>query len=200
MFTQTGIIRTFVCFEVPSPVKDHLAIVQDRLRNSACEVGWVKVDNIHLTVRFLGGVPLDRMESVNQGVGRSAEKSQPIRLEVGKLGCFPNLSNPRVICVSPLQVPDALSMFYHLVKKALAAAGCPTQSRPFFPHFTLGRVRSRQKIDALVRAIKGEKLEPVSFRLTKVTVMASRQSSLGSLYTPISRSTLGCPLLNRSSL
>ena len=200
MFTQTGVLRTFVCFEIPTYVGDHLATIQERLRKSDVEVSWVKVGNIHLTVEFLGGVSLDRMESVNQGIGRAAEKGQPIRLELAKLGCFPNLEHPRVIWVGPRQVPDALAIFCHRVKKELTAAGFSIQSRPFSPHFTLGRVRSMQKIDTLARAIKRENLEPVSFRLTKVTVMASQQNSVGIWYTPISRSTLGCPPLNRNSL
>ena len=178
-------VRTFVCLQLPSFARDRLASTQQRLRESEAQVSWVKPHNIHLTLKFLGSVPAERLQDVVGAVQRSAVPAPPIPLELTVLGCFPNRRAPRVVWVGLKQLPQELSNLQKRVERELVAIGFPAESRPFSPHFTLGRVRSGRNIGKLAAAMQAEQLEPLLFEAGEVVVMASRLHASGALYTPI---------------
>ena len=180
-------VRTFICLQLPAFARDRLASTQQRLRESRAQVSWVKPHNIHLTLKFLGSVPAERLQEIVLGVQRAAVPAPPVLLELTVLGCFPNRRAPRVIWVGPKQVPEELRNLHQRVEKELVAIGFPAESRPFSPHFTLGRVRSGRNIGKLVAAMQAERLEPLLLEATEVIVMASRLHASGALYTPVSR-------------
>ena len=180
-------VRTFICLQLPAFARDRLASTQQRLRASGAQVSWVKPHNIHLTLKFLGSVPAERLQEIVLGVQRAAVPAPPILLELTVLGCFPNRRVPRVIWAGPKQLPKELRNLQQRVEKELVAIGFPAESRPFSPHFTLGRVRSGRHIGKLVAAIQEERLEPLLFEAAEVIVMASRLHASGALYTPVSR-------------
>lgn len=180
-------VRTFVCLQLPAFARDRLASTQQRLRESGAPVSWVKPHNIHLTLKFLGSVPAERLQDVVGAVQRSAVPAPPIPLELAVLGSFPDKRAPRVVWVGLKQVPQELRNLQKRIERELVAIGFPAESRPFSPHFTLGRVRSSQNIGELVAAMRAERLEPLLFEAGEVVVMASRLHASGALYTPIAR-------------
>ena len=180
-------VRTFICLQLPAFARDRLASTQQRLRASGAQVRWVRPQNIHLTLKFLGSVAADRLQDVVQAVKRGAVPAPPIPLELAALGCFPNRRAPRVVWAGLTQCPEELRNLQQRVEKELVAIGFPEESRPFSPHFTLGRVRSGRNIRKLVAAIQAERLEPLRFQVAEVVVMASRLHPSGALYTPIAR-------------
>lgn len=186
-------VRTFICLQLPEFARDRLASAQTRLRESGAQVGWVKPHNIHLTLKFLGPVPAERLREVVGAVQRAAVPAQPIPLELTVLGCFPNRRAPRVIWAGLKQLPEELAGLQQRVEKELVAAGFLPESRPFSPHFTLGRVRSGRNVRKLAAAMQAERLEPIRFESAEVVVMASRLHASGALYTPISRIPWNAP-------
>lgn len=180
-------VRTFVCLPLPPFGRDRLAALQQRLRERGAQVGWVRPHNIHLTLKFLGPVPAERLQDVTEAVRRAAVAAPAIPLELTELGCFPNRRAPRVVWAGLKQLPEELGRLQQRVEKELVATGFPPESRPFSPHFTLGRVRSGRNTRKLVAAMQAERLEPLRFDAVEVVVMASRLHPSGALYTPISR-------------
>ena len=180
-------VRTFVCLQLPALASDRLASTQQRLRESGAQVSWVKPHNIHLTLKFLGSVPAERLHEVVRAVQRAVVPAPPIRLELAVLGSFPNRRAPRVVWAGLKELPKELRNLQKRVEKELVAIGFSAESRPFSPHFTLGRVRSGRNIGKLVAALQAERLEPLLFEVAEVIVMASRLHASGALYTPVSR-------------
>ena len=180
-------IRTFVCLQLPPFARDRLAATQQHLIESGAQVSWVKPHNIHLTLKFLGLVPAERLQDVVEAVRQATVPAAPVSLELTKLGCFPNKRAPRVIWAGLKQLPEELGELHQRVERELVAAGFPPESRSFSPHFTLGRVRSGRNIRKLLAAMQAEQLEPLRFQVAEVVVMASRLHPSGALYTPISR-------------
>ena len=186
-------VRTFICLQPPAFARDRLASTQQRLRNSGAQVRWVKPHNIHLTLKFLGSLPAQRLQNVTRAVQRAAVPAPPIPLELAVLGCFPNRRAPRVVWAGLKQLPEELRDLQQRVEKELVAIGFSAESRPFSPHFTLGRVRSGRNIRKLVAAMQAERLEPLRFEAAEVVVMASRLHASGALYTPVSRISWNAP-------
>jgi RNA 2',3'-cyclic 3'-phosphodiesterase len=128
-----------------------------RQRSEKLPVKWVRPENIHLSLKFLGEVDETRepelMAALKQAAGARHEP-RPLTLQITGFGVFPDYHRPHVLWAGVTAEP-ALELLQHGVEQAFAPLGFPTEPRPFRPHVTLGRA-SR---DAKPRDFKG--LEPI---------------------------------------
>ena len=138
-------LRTFIAIELDSAIKDDLGRLQDRLRSQLAPgcVRWVRSEGMHLTLKFLGDTPLDKVEEVKVALAQAAAEVRPFTFTMAALGCFPNTRRPRVVWVGLQEVTGALVRLRDVVEAQVAPLGFPTERRPFKPHLTLGRVQRR---------------------------------------------------------
>ena len=149
-------MRLFVAASVPDGIRTKLAAMRERLEPLSLPVRWVRPEGIHLTLRFLGEVPEDRVERI-EGALRGTACCRPQDVEVRGIGTFPDRGRPRVIwagiracpgiACGPTQSPDRLSggdvaevaRLASSIEAALEQAGFPRETREFRAHLTLGR-------------------------------------------------------------
>jgi 2'-5' RNA ligase len=186
-----GLIRTFVCIEVPRAIKGRVEDLQRALRANDAQVSWVKPSNIHLTIKFLGGVPQSKVAGVCEAVGRAAAVSGEFDIEVGGAGCFPSARSPRVLWVGLGNMPEGLRQLHSNIESELAREGFPREQKRFSPHLTIGRVRGPQNAARTADDLIGRGFEPETFRATEVIVMRSDLNPSGSTYTPQATIRLG---------
>ena len=138
-------LRTFIAVELDQELRAKLRDLQRQLDSQMAprSVRWVRPEGIHLTLKFLGDTPLDRIEAVKDAVSRAADSVRPFTFAVGGLGCFPNTRRPRVVWVGLQEVTGNLSQLKRAVETEVAPLGFPTEKRAFHPHLTLGRVNRR---------------------------------------------------------
>ena len=138
-------LRTFIAIELDGAIKDDLGRLQDRLRSQLAPgcVRWVRPEGMHLTLKFLGDTPLDKVEEVKVALAQAAAEVRPFTFTMAALGCFPNTRRPRVVWVGLQEVTGALVRLRGVVEAQVAPLGFPTERRPFKPHLTLGRVQRR---------------------------------------------------------
>ena len=183
--TRTGdVIRTFVCIEIPQSIKDRIGELQNELRKSGASVTWTKPSNVHLTLKFLGGVPALRIEPVSKAVERAASAISPFEIEVAGTGCFPSVRSARVLWVGLSNVPDAMKQLYSNIESELEREGFPREKRKFSPHLTIGRVRVPGTGATLAEQLIAQGFEPERFTATEVIVMRSDLKPTGAIYTP----------------
>lgn len=137
--------RTFIAIELDDELKDKLGRLQDRLRAqlSPHSVRWVHPRGIHLTLKFLGDTPLEKVEEVQAALAQAAVEAGPFAFTVAGLGCFPNTRQPRVVWVGVQELTGSLVRLRDAVEDRVAPLGFPTEGRRFSPHLTLGRVQRR---------------------------------------------------------
>lgn len=143
-------MRSFIAIDLPKDLLQRLAQVAVLLDHkihspqnhpqvrSSC-VRWVKIENIHLTLKFLGDVASNRMGSLEQALKHSVENKNAFDLTVRGLGAFPRPTHPNVIWVGIEESP-ALSILVNELESQMANCGFPREERPFQAHLTLGRV------------------------------------------------------------
>lgn len=145
-------LRSFIAIELPDTVKSALAGLQDDLKKEGADVRWVKPDNIHLTLKFLGdmdeGLVVDAVEKLKG----TCSTFPAFNLEICGTGVFPNMKSPRVIWVGIMQSP-LLADLQSSIEDGMSALRFTREKRTFTPHLTLGRFRSAKGKDALLEKI-----------------------------------------------
>jgi 2'-5' RNA ligase len=102
-------------------------------------VRWVRMDGVHVTVRFLGPTPPERIESVTAALQAVAEQSIPFRVRLQGGGGFPRPDRPRTLWLRIDQGESDLAAFARRLDDRLARDGWPRETRPFRAHLTLAR-------------------------------------------------------------
>ena len=136
-------LRTFIAVELDQELKATLAGIRDRLRTAVPPraVRWVQPEGIHLTLKFLGDTPLDKVEQVKAALALAAGQIPAFTIAVVGVGCFPDARRPRVVWVGIQEPSGSLARLWQAVESHVAPLGFPTEKRPFSPHLTLGRVQ-----------------------------------------------------------
>ena len=92
-------MRAFIAIELSPEIKDSLSTMQSRLKYSGADVKWVEVNNIHLTLKFLGDIIEEKCESIKSILDEIGRLSKPFEISIKNVGAFPNINYPRVIWV-----------------------------------------------------------------------------------------------------
>ena len=130
-------MRLFVALQIPSSVRENLAALIQEMRSIAPELKWVRPENLHVTLKFLGETPPEKLDALRDTLA-AARSAQPLHLRFHGVGFFPNDKRPRVFWAGLTSSPD-LAPLAHEIDLATAALGFPPETRAFTPHLTLAR-------------------------------------------------------------
>lgn len=183
--------RLFVAVEIESALHDELAKVQNELKRLNLDIRWVATKNIHLTLRFLGEIEETRIDTIKKALNETASKYPVAEINLEELGAFPTANNPRVIWIGCKEKGNILTRFYTDLEQKLQAAGLAKDDHPFSPHLTLGRVKSRLRMDLLKTYLEQKK--DIRLGTQKVPFLTLFQSTLmqtGPIYTSIAKFNL----------
>ena len=138
------LLRAFIAIEIPPSIQKAIFTQTERLRNALgpALVRWVPMENLHLTLKFLGDVSPSNVDMLSQALTTEAATCAPFSMRVSGLGSFPNPRRARVIWVG-LHAPAALEALQHGIDSFTARLGYPSEERPFSPHLTIGRVKQQ---------------------------------------------------------
>lgn len=143
-------MRLFTAIDLPPAVLRNLARLVDRLRPYA-RLRWQPADNFHITTKFIGEWPEQRLEEITEALRRLPARS-PFRVAVRGLGWFPNERAPRVFWTG-VEAEAGLAELARETEDALSELGVGREGRPFAPHLTLARVKERVPLEALKRVV-----------------------------------------------
>jgi 2'-5' RNA ligase len=147
-------VRSFVAVLLPDAVRARLAAQVAEIRSRGRALAWVRADNLHLTLRFLGAlepVVLARAQEAMRVAAASVGTS--FTIELGGLGSFPARGAPRVVWAGVVAGDERLVALHAALEAALEARGIPGEGRAFHPHVTLARARERRagaRLDAVL--------------------------------------------------
>jgi len=135
--------RTFIAIDFPDTVIDKIKILQKSINGSYLSIiRWTKPDNIHLTLKFLGEVELEKIQLIEKSLDAIANKTEPFNLNLAEIGAFPNWGHPRIIWIG-LENSEPLLSVAKEIEENLDKLGFQREIKPFSPHLTIGRVRDK---------------------------------------------------------
>lgn len=186
-------VRTFIAVEPDPPVLSWLEACLEALRSRYRGIRWVSRENLHITLKFLGAVPADRLEEISEISAQAARATAPFRLEIGPPGSFGPSRSPQVfwLGILPGLGLEGLVDLQKRLETALEAAGFPREERPFKPHFTLGRNQRRIPAEGWDRGLP-ERPSPgnLGFECRSVTTFSSELTPKGPIHRVISQAPL----------
>lgn len=145
-------LRCFVAIEMPASVLQAMDRLRRQIQQQAKDqhedrelagsARWVRPDNMHLTLKFLGAVPARLIPSIEVALARVAQAFGPIHLNLDGVGVFPNLRRARVLWAGFGGDITPLLELQAAIEQEMAALGYPKEPRPFHPHLTLTRLEA----------------------------------------------------------
>ena len=134
------IMRFFVAINLNKKEKTRIFRAAKILQKLDMPVQWIDPDKYHILLKFLGDIPDDMIESVEQAIGRVASMTRTLDISVQGLGAFPTIRSPELIWIGVDPTP-ALRCLKQDLEWSLTEYGFKREPRAFHPHLTLGRTK-----------------------------------------------------------
>jgi 2'-5' RNA ligase len=144
-------VRLFIALDIPESVRQRIGEFAREMRDRAPHARWVRVDGIHVTLKFIGEVPPERVEAIRQAL-EPVRAPAPIKMDFREAGFFPNERHPRVFWVG-IHATSALAELAGEIEQRLVPLGIARESRAFRPHLTLARFEHPRASGDLQRAL-----------------------------------------------
>lgn len=192
--------RLFVALDLAIGVVEELLNIQEEFHAhlgahgelAKTRVRWTHPENIHLTLKFLGDTEDALLSRLSDTISGLVKPLFPFEVEARGVGFFPAPERPRIFwCGFDPQSAEVLALLQQAIERDLGELGFAPNDRPFYPHITLGRIKSRANPDFTSFA---ERHKTLSFGKSYVKDFVLYESLLtpdGPIYQVIERFTLG---------
>jgi len=176
-------MRLFVALDLPYEMRRNLELLLHLLRPLA-RIQWSAPANLHLTTKFIGDFPEERLEELKSALAASPRPGG-LRIAIRGLSWFPDPDRPRVF-VAGIEAPAALGALARDTELACAGLGIAREEREFRPHLTLARIRRPEPLTALKAEIaRLPSLDFGVFHCENFHLYRSQLQPGGSIYTKL---------------
>jgi 2'-5' RNA ligase len=148
MTTTVG-VRSFVAVTLPPSVQSRILQAATSLAPALPLVRWSrKVENLHVTLKFLGNVPAERLDQLGGTLMQRLQAVSPFAITMRSFGGFPSLRAASIIWAGIDDPQQGLAGVAAIVEEVTATFGFEAEDRVFRGHVTVGRTREREAVDA----------------------------------------------------
>lgn len=134
-------IRAFIAIELTPEIRQQITLIIQKYQQLVPSgwVKWVTVENLHLTMKFLGDTDLNLIPSIQSSMDRMAATIPQFPITAAAAGMFPSARKPRIVWIG-LDNKIGLTGLSKSLDDSLAVLKIAREERPFSPHLTIGRV------------------------------------------------------------
>jgi 2'-5' RNA ligase len=174
-------MRLFTGLDLPETVQERLDLLISHLRSRA-HIKWSPAYNLHITTKFIGEWPTERLEELKSAL--RAIPCSPLEIAVRTLGWFPNPQKPRVFWAGVEST--TLATLAKGTDEACSRLGVAPEERPFSPHLTLARIKEPVPLQPLRDAVTAiENVEFGNFSPSYFYLYRSQPGASGSIYSKL---------------
>lgn len=179
-------IRAFIAVEIDSPNKQKLSELIGLFKKTDTDVKWVKENQMHLTLKFLGNIEETKTQEVSRELESITNESKKFTISLSKIGAFPNINKPRIIWIDIDEGKDTLKLLADKIESRLEKIGFAKEKREFKTHLTLGRIKSLKNISQLTEVIqKTDSQSQDKIKISSLILFQSTLTSKGAIYMPL---------------
>ena len=178
--------RIFVAVALAPALLAAVSGMRARLAEAESTLRWVPPENLHFTLKFLGGITPPQLTGVVAAAREVAARTQRFSITLAGLGAFPSARRPRVVWAGVSSGADHLVALAEHLDVVLRPAHASREDRPFRPHLTIARVRDAAPVRDLSKEIDAlRELEWGCQTVGAICVMESHLRPSGAVYQPV---------------
>jgi len=177
-------MRLFLAIRIPDDIRGAFGLLIKELRRVQPQAKWVRAENLHVTLKFLGNTEPERLRAVATTIS-SIRSEQSVHLAFRGLGFFPNERRPRVFWAG-LEASPNLAELAAGIDQAMHGLGFPLEQRPFIPHLTLARFEPPGVSPKLLNIVRAQILDSFgALTATEFHLIESKLKPAGAEYTTV---------------
>ncbi|HEY0828380.1 MAG TPA: RNA 2',3'-cyclic phosphodiesterase [Bacilli bacterium] len=180
-------MRLFTAIELSPEAEQRVKEVQSRLKQQLKCRSWQSLENLHITLNFLGDADEASVEQLLKELSPAIERFHPFQLGLRKLGVFPHEQRPRIIYLGVGGETQRLQEMQKSLATVLTHYGYGEADKTYTPHITLAR-EPQGTVD--LSSLNGELPDEVNWLVDRVTVFQSEFHSGRAVHTILQQSLL----------
>ena len=192
MIKSSSSYRTFIAIEIPPRLRafvvDYIKRLHDRIPDVSAS--WSRQDNLHLTLKFLGEVPVARIEDLSEAASAAVRAAGPFELILAGSGVFSTRGKPNVLWIGIEDPHGTLHKVQQRLEEKCVERGFARDARAYHPHLTIARMRKPHGARELAAAHRAADFAAQTFTAKELVVFRSELLPQGSQHTAISRHAL----------
>jgi len=176
-------IRSFIAVNLPKEIKNYLAGIIQKVKekNKINFIKWVKPENLHLTLHFLGGLDKEQIEKIDNILSLIVPKYHSFELKIKDFGAFPNLNQPRVLYINCQEINNNnLKKLREEIGEKIKKIGFKIDERPWQIHLTIARIKKPINLK-----LKNFEIPNLKFKVETIELMKSDLQKDGPIYSVI---------------
>jgi RNA 2',3'-cyclic 3'-phosphodiesterase len=184
--------RVFCAVEISREVTrralEHISQLQST--QTKAQVTWNREGKFHLTLKFLGHIPLGQVADVTRACEIATNNFRKFEISISGAGAFPKHGPPRVLWIGVDDAEGKLADLQRRLDDACSKFGFPKEERDFHPHLTIARLRSPQGAKELAQLHRELGFLSIKIDISELLVFRSELSPQGARYSVISKQPL----------
>jgi 2'-5' RNA ligase len=176
-------LRTFLAVSLSPSILAGIEKLIRTLQSNLEEVHWVETKNLHVTLKFLGDIPLNDLPKLIDAVTQSLRQTHSFDLAFQGFGVFPSRESPKTIWIGCQEGSKELGLLAENINEGLIPLGFPKEARRFSPHLTVGRVKKTVQSSLLMSLLDEQQNRFFgSCNVNEVLIVSSELTRRGPIY------------------
>lgn len=186
--------RIFAAIDISDWARERVASYISALQNDFknIPVRWEKPEKLHITVKFVGSIDKSELAAFTERVAATASKMTPFEITIAITGAFiKRSSRANVLWLGMTSnLPNRIDKMIESLAAAIDQETGKSTERRFKPHLTIARFKHAKKAHDLIDRHLNTTFEPVTFKVTDITIYESTLLPNGSVYKVLSKHKL----------
>jgi len=184
--------RLFIAIDISDEAREKIGAYIDCLRShlERRAATWVRPENLHLTLYFVGDCDDDELRRLTQLVSQSAETQISFNITIAGSGVFPNAKRPRVLWFGIRDDGRHLASIKTCIENHYVSADLARKPSDFKPHLTIARIKDARAARKIMTKHLASNFEPVGFGVSEIVIYESTLTRDGSVYSVLSKHPL----------
>ncbi|OEU72972.1 MAG: 2'-5' RNA ligase [Desulfuromonadales bacterium C00003093] len=175
-------LRSFIAIPLPEPLRQELAVLSQQLSSRVPELKPANVENLHLTLNFLGDQTAQLLAKIGQSMLSIGRSKRIFNVTLKGLGFFPHRRRPRVLWIG-LEPQRELIQLSRQLAKELELLGVQFDVRVSRPHLTIGRFKQQPKQLKLLSPFLSHSCGTLN--VDRIILFSSELTPRGAIHTPL---------------
>lgn len=181
-------LRLFIAAPLSEKTKKKISLWQQDIDDKTSgKIKFVKPENLHITLKFLGDVEEEEKDKIISSLG-SLEEKNSFKSDIQTVSAFPDIKNPKILVAKLINNQEILQGIFSELENELSKLGFKKEDRYFIPHITLARIKDNRGRDSIVDWFDSKartKFNKISFEIDKICLFQSILKSEGPIYKEI---------------